>query len=44
MVLLKVHILSSRAARVTDPLLDQETLVRGGQGWLFSRGWPPVGC
>ena len=44
MALLKVRVLSSRAARVTDPLLDQETLVRGGRGWLFSRGWPPVEC
>lgn len=44
MALLKVRVLSSRAARVTDPLLDQETLVRGGKGWLFSRGWPPVEC
>lgn len=44
MALLNVRVLSSESARVTDPLLEQETLVRGGHGWLFSRGWPPVEC
>jgi hypothetical protein len=42
--LVKVHIVSSRAAQVTDPLLDHETLVRDGHRWLFSRSWPPVEC
>jgi hypothetical protein len=44
MALLKVRILSSTSAQVTDPLLDHDTLVRSGHGWLFSHGWPPVEC
>lgn len=44
LALLKVHILSAGSARVTDPLLEHETLVRGAHGWLFSSGWPPVEC
>lgn len=42
--LLKVHILSSRAVRITDPLLEHDTLVRGPRGWRFSSGYPPVEC
>jgi hypothetical protein len=44
MALLKVRILASSSARVTDPLLDHDTLVRSGHRWLFSHGWPPVEC
>jgi hypothetical protein len=42
--LLKVRILSSKSAQVTDPLLDHDTLVRSRHRWLFSHGWPPVEC
>lgn len=44
MALVKVRVLSSKAARVTDPLYEHETVVRGAHGWLFSNGWPPVEC
>jgi hypothetical protein len=44
MALLKVRIVSSTVGRVTDPLLEHETLVRRDHRWLFSRGWPPVEC
>jgi hypothetical protein len=44
MALVKVRILSATTARVTDPLLDQDTLVRRGDRWVFSHGWPPVEC
>jgi hypothetical protein len=44
MALVKVRILSATTARVTDPLLDQDTLVRTGHRWLFSHGWSPVEC
>ncbi|MGH2883828.1 MAG: hypothetical protein ACRDPA_14220 [Solirubrobacteraceae bacterium] len=42
LALVKVRILSSHAARVTDPLYEHEALVRHGHAWVFSRGWPPV--
>ena len=44
MPLVKVRILSPKTARVTDPLLEHDTLVRTGHRWRFSRGWPPVEC
>ncbi len=44
MALLKVHILSARSARVTDPLLEHGTLVRVGHHWRFAKSWPSVEC
>jgi hypothetical protein len=44
MALVKVRLLSSTSAQVTDPLLDRDTVVRSGHRWMFSHGWPPVEC
>lgn len=44
MALIRVHILSARSARVTDPLLEHEKLVRVGHRWRFASGWPSVEC
>jgi hypothetical protein len=44
LALVKVRIMSPRAARVTDPLYEHDTVVRIGHGWRFSRGWPEIEC